>query len=104
MRAIKIDKSDNVAVVVLDTEQGDILIVEDNEVQSLQDIQAGHKIAMEDIKKDEMVIKYGVPIGKAITDIKIGEHVHIHNVEDITEQLCVQNKEKFMKKGESIRS
>lgn len=104
MRAIKIDKSDNVAVVVQDTIQGDILILENNEIKSLQDIQVGHKVAAENIKKDEMIIKYGVPIGKAITDIKTGEHVHIHNVEDITEELCVQNKEKFIEKGESIRS
>jgi altronate hydrolase len=35
-----------------------------------------------------MVIKYGVPIGKASEDIRTGDYVHTHNVEDITTALC----------------
>ena len=33
-----------------------------------------------EIKKNENIIKYGVPIGHALEDIKIGEHVHTHNI------------------------
>ena len=40
----------------------------------------GHKYAIKDIKRGENVIKYGNPIGHATCDIKVGEHVHSHNV------------------------
>lgn len=40
----------------------------------------GHKQALCDIKKGDFIIKYGYPIGHAITDIKKGETVHTHNL------------------------
>ena len=40
----------------------------------------GHKYALCPIKAGENVIKYGSPIGHAICDIAVGEHVHTHNV------------------------
>jgi len=40
----------------------------------------GHKYAVCDIDKGENIIKYGNPIGHATTDIKKGDHVHIHNM------------------------
>ena len=49
----------------------------DNVEVNLED---GHKYARVNIKKGENVIKYGNPIGHAIADIKVGEHVHTHNV------------------------
>lgn len=55
----------------------------DNCVVSLVDDVAprGHKIASEDIKCGEAVIKYGCEIGRAVRDIKKGEHIHVHNME-----------------------
>lgn len=44
------------------------------------DIENGHKYAERDIKAGENIIKYGQPIGHAVTDIKAGEHVHTHNM------------------------
>lgn len=43
-------------------------------------LENGHKYAIRDIKKGENVIKYGYPIGHATEDIKVGDHVHTHNV------------------------
>ncbi len=40
----------------------------------------GHKYALTDIKSGENIIKYGNPIGHAVTDIKKGDHVHSHNM------------------------
>lgn len=40
----------------------------------------GHKYARRDIACGETIIKYGNPIGHAICDIHIGEHVHSHNM------------------------
>ena len=44
-----------------------------------EDIDFGHKYALRDIAKGEDILKYGLPIGKALVDIKAGEWVHVHN-------------------------
>ena len=54
-----------------------IITKKDNVEINLDD---GHKYALCDIMKGEDIIKYGFPIGKAITNIKKGEHVHTHNI------------------------
>jgi len=40
----------------------------------------GHKIALQDLKEGETIIKYGHDIGKVVKSIKKGDHVHVHNV------------------------
>lgn len=40
----------------------------------------GHKIALAPIPRGAPVVKYGVEIGRATTDIAVGEHVHVHNL------------------------
>ncbi len=99
-KAIVVDSQDNVAVVVQDTSGGDILKIGDKTLTTLQTIPLGHKIAMCRIVKDDLIIKYGVPIGKALIDIEAGEYVHTQNVEDITEELCRQYEEKYREIGE----
>ena len=44
-------------------------------------------VAIEPIAKGEPVVKYGEHIGIASSDIKAGEHVHVHNVEGHREDL-----------------
>ena len=50
------------------------------ELDAISDIPLGHKIALSDIKQNEVVIEYGEPIGKASIDIRKGDHVHINNL------------------------
>jgi altronate hydrolase len=45
------------------------------------DIPFGHKIALCNIKKGNLILKYGQPIGIAMTNIQAGEHLHVHNIE-----------------------
>ena len=49
-------------------------------VKAINDIPIGHKVATKEIRKGDTVIKYGHDIGKAVADIKVGEHAHIHNI------------------------
>ena len=44
------------------------------------DIPIGHKVALADIKKGDTIWKYGEDIGRAIANIKKGDHLHVHNV------------------------
>lgn len=43
-------------------------------------VQAGHKIARRKIAQDQPIVKYGVTIGFANTDIEPGAFVHTHNM------------------------
>ena len=61
--------------------------VEDGAFTLLQDIKYGHKFALQDISEGEYIVKYGEKIGRATTNIKAGEHVHVHNVEDIVDEV-----------------
>jgi (2R)-sulfolactate sulfo-lyase subunit alpha len=49
-------------------------------VTALSAIPIGHKLAIKELKANDTVIKYGVDIGRTIAPIKVGEHLHVHNV------------------------
>ena len=50
------------------------------EIEMLDDIPLGHKIALKDHEVGEGVIKYEHDIGKVVADIKRAQHVHVHNL------------------------
>ena len=89
--AMIIDVKDNVAVAIEPIAKGDnaVYACEGREVSlpALEDITIYHKLATRDIAKGEPVVKYGEHIGIASSDIKAGEHVHVHNVEGHREDL-----------------
>ncbi|WP_019229832.1 UxaA family hydrolase [Sedimentibacter sp. B4] len=79
---IKINEYDNVIIALDDLKMGNILETSsDGNIQIINNIPKFHKVAIRDIKKDEMIIKYGSLIGYATVDIKKGSHVHIHNID-----------------------
>ena len=43
-------------------------------------IMRASKVATQAIKSGDTIIKYGFDIGKAVADIKLGEHAHVHNI------------------------
>jgi (2R)-sulfolactate sulfo-lyase subunit alpha len=83
------DKKDNVGVLIVDVKRGQEIVgvylegQGEVKVTALNDIPLGHKIALEYIREGEKAVKYGRPIGIAIKDIKIGEHVHVHNLKSL---------------------
>jgi hypothetical protein len=82
-KAILLNAKDNVATALTDIKQGEAINVEldDRSVDAvlLQDIELGHKYALRDISEGEDIIKYGMPIGRALAPIRAGEWVHVHN-------------------------
>ena len=81
------DEKDNVGVVVIETtkkgQECNAWIMENDKtvkIQSVGEIQLGHKIAMVDLNEGDTILKYGHDIGKVVKSIKKGEHVHVHNV------------------------
>jgi altronate dehydratase small subunit len=92
LNAMIIDVKDNVAVAIEPITKGETItyLCEGQEVTltAAQDITIYHKLARKDIAKGEPVVKYGEHIGIAGCDIKAGEHVHVHNVENHREELA----------------
>jgi hypothetical protein len=80
LKLILLHSADNVLIVRSSIHPGDIEIIENHQVTFGYEISIGHKIAFRPIKKGDIIIKYGVPIGSATTDIQTGEHIHLHNM------------------------
>lgn len=91
IKALVIDKKDNVGVIIEPGIKGDKVIYKVNEniekITLLTNIPIYHKFAIIDINKGNPIIKYGEHIGLAAQDIKKGEHIHEHNIESHREVL-----------------
>ncbi len=80
------DEADSVGVVVVENAQAGMTltgwIMESDatvHVDAVDDIPLGHKIALTDLAESIQVIKYGHPIGRTVTSIAKGAHLHVHN-------------------------
>ena len=69
MKLLKIHQDDNVAVAIETVIKGEKFTLDNVEIEALDSIPAGHKIALRDISENENVIKYGFPIGHATENI-----------------------------------
>ncbi len=87
--ALKVNDKDNVATIfangITDGTEVEIRDKKGNAetVTVIGDVPYGHKIAVRDIKKGELINKYGEEIGIATKDIKKGEYVHVHNLDSM---------------------
>ena len=48
--------------------------------RALEPIPQGHKIALADIAPDDLLVRFGVPVGVATAAIGAGRLAHVHNV------------------------
>jgi (2R)-sulfolactate sulfo-lyase subunit alpha len=81
------DKADTVGVVVVeDVAPNQPLtgwVMETDEtirLKALDAVPLGHKIALQNIKKGDTVLKYGHDVGRTVANIAKGRHVHVHNM------------------------
>ena len=81
------DAKDTVAVVVVEgvnagTAMPGWIMDEDRmiNVQALQDIPIGHKVALRDMAVGDTVWKYGIDMGRVVAAVKTGQHAHVHNI------------------------
>lgn len=83
--AIQVCPDDNVVTLVEEARAGDrvryVVSGGHREVEALDAVPFGHKVAIEDIPAGERVLKYHEAIGRASKPIRQGEHVHVHNVQ-----------------------
>ncbi len=86
LTGLKVNDRDNVATLFCSACASHEVEVVDRQGRRISvvvtgDIPYGHKIALGDTRRGEAVIKYGEQIGVATSDIRTGQHVHVHNVE-----------------------
>ena len=98
MRAVRISPNDNVAVALEPLSLGERAL----DVVVRENIPAGHKFALSPIREGGNAVKYGSPIGHALTAIQPGEWVHTHNLRTNLEgvlEYCYQPAFAPQKKG-----
>jgi len=86
-RYIVVDERDNVATAIVDLSIGEHVETLRGRIVLLGEIRYGHKFALEDIPLGGYIVKYGEQIGRATASITRGDHVHVHNVEDIVDEV-----------------
>jgi hypothetical protein len=86
--ALRINISDNVVIALESLQKGNDIIIRGKILFSTaENIQAGHKIALEDIALGDKIYRYGEPILEATRAIFRGEWVHIHNTQPVSGDL-----------------
>ena len=87
LEALLLNPKDNMATAVCQLESGHSITIkngaDNTDIILTEAIPFGHKFALRDIEPGEKIIKYGEIIGEATAKIKVGEYVHIHNVEGL---------------------
>ena len=84
--SVLLDDKDNVVTAIRDVPKGTYSFIISGEKKNLyisKKIHAGFKITILDIKKGEIIYKYGSKIGIAKSDIKAGNNVHIENMSSL---------------------
>jgi altronate hydrolase len=95
---LRIHPQDNVGVALQDLKKGE----RSTEIIALDPVSAGHKIALQPIRADDAIIKYGYVIGTATTEIRPGEHVHVHNMASVLKGKLEQRR--FENSSQAIAS
>ena len=77
---LKINPADNVVVAIQPQSAGAVITVDGKKITVLEDVPAGHKIAIKDLAEGENVIKYGFPIGHAKEAKPAGSWMNENNI------------------------
>ena len=106
---LKINPADSVVVCLSPKKKGDLITIDGHKITINQDTPAGHKVLIKDVAEGEDIIKYGYPIGHAMTSMKAGDWVNENNLKTnlsgtleytynpITEQLTYTNQNRTFK-------
>jgi altronate hydrolase len=78
--AIQLNPSDDVAIARVPLSPGTELYIGGRTIRVVDPIPAGHKLALARKAPGEMLHRYGQRIGRALREIQVGQHVHLHNL------------------------
>lgn len=77
---LRLSPGDNVLVATGLLVPGLAAVNGGGQIELVDTVTLGHKIAARPIAAGQAIIKHGVPIGVATCDIAAGMHVHVHNI------------------------
>ena len=80
--ALCIHRDDNVATLLDDVSPGPMSLLGESPrpaIAAVESISRGHKVALLPLPAGTPVVKFGVTIGHATTDVPAGGWVHTHN-------------------------
>ncbi|MDR0691461.1 MAG: altronate dehydratase family protein, partial [Prevotellaceae bacterium] len=80
LTCLKIHHADNVAVALVTLVAGSVVNVAGKCITLQEEIPAGHKFALMDLAENGQVVKYGYPIGHAVTPVAKGAWVNEKNI------------------------
>lgn len=83
-RAIVLDPIDNVATLLASGRAGESCSLQgeaSGQITLLQDVPFGHKVCIAGAVQNTDILKYGQVIGRASRALRVGEHMHVHNIE-----------------------
>ena len=86
-KLIKVHKSDNVAVALVNLEQGEVLSFEGQEISVISNTKSKHKIALQKFESGDRIIMYGVLVGSAYGIIEKGDALTTENVKHQSEKV-----------------
>ena len=78
--AYRVHVDDDVAVALRPLASGERVTIGQLQVTTTEPIDAGHKIALHDMAPNDIVHKYGLPIGATTAPVAVGAWVHSHNL------------------------
>ncbi len=80
LRILVINEKDNVGVLLEKGKSGEYFNYKGEDIKLLENIEFGHKVALKDFAREDIVYKYGEEIGYALEDIAKGQWIHNHNM------------------------
>ena len=78
---MRLSPADNIAVALRPLKAGEAVTLDNVALTINRTIAVGQKLAAQAIAEGEVILKYGCPIGTAMSAIAAGEYLHTHNVE-----------------------
>ena len=91
--ALRLDRNDHVAVLLAAVPEGGTVRVAGDAatVIARAAIPIHHKIALRDLAEGEGLRRGGIVIGRTLSPILRGDHVHIHNLRSLRAQPISRN-------------
>ena len=80
-QTILLHPDDNILVCVAHIYAGDEITIDGQSVIVTSDVEVGHKLARRALVTGDKIYRYGAPIGSMTQAVKLGEHVHMHNMQ-----------------------
>ena len=77
---VRLHRADNVAVACRNIAAGEVVRAGAIRISARQAVPVGHKIAIRPLDVAEKIVKWGAPIGSCTSAVRIGDHVHGHNM------------------------